>query len=59
MKAHPTKKQEAEEAIEELKQATLAVLDVDDKVDKFKLEQQKARKRLSIARDAVYGLRVN
>lgn len=52
-------KQEIENAFEDLKQASLALLDIDDKVERVELERQKVRKRLSMARDVVYGLRIN
>lgn len=51
-------KKEIEDAYEELKLASIAILEIDEKVEKVQLERQKARKRLSLARDAVYGLKL-
>lgn len=54
----PTKK-EIEDVYEELKQASLSMLDIDEEVEKVHVKRMKAHKRLNLARDAVYGLRIN
>jgi predicted RNase H-like HicB family nuclease len=50
-------KQEIEKAIEELKQATLEMLEVSTQEDNIKLKKQKVQKRLSLARSEVNSIK--
>lgn len=53
-----TTKKEIEDVYEELKQASVAMLDIDEEVEKVQIKRMKAHKRLNLARDAVYGLKI-
>lgn len=48
--------QDIELLIEELKQAMLEKLSLDTEVENLKIKQQKAQKRLSMAREALRGI---
>lgn len=51
----PTQK-EIEDFIEELKQAMIEKLELDNELENIKLKQQKAQKRLSMAREALRNI---
>lgn len=55
---HLTKK-DVEEACNELKDALLETISLDKQVQDIKLKQNKAQKRLSLAREVVRSLKIN
>lgn len=52
-------KEEIERKTEELKNAYLEFLELDEQDTKIKIKKAKAQKRLSLARDEISSLRLN
>lgn len=50
---------DVETACKELQEALVETISLDKASDKIKIQQAKARKRLQIARDIVYHLKIN
>lgn len=50
---------QVEEACKELQEALVETVTLDKKAEDIKMQQAKARKRLQMARDVIYHLKLN